>query len=114
MESSTRSGVGSSANPHSARPDAGRIVMVNYRGRPPTDDEIRSALALDMTNRYLFIVSTAALESRRQGLACPDQRGDADRSGRDRFQMVFHKLLRHLLRRPLLTRAEERVALQRA
>src|SRR6476469_4617545 len=108
VDSGVRSGSHAGLSGPTDRPKPSRIVVVRYRGRPPTDDEISTALALDLSARSLYVVSTAALESRRQRLAAHEQLDDSDRSRPSRSQMVFHKLVRHLLRRPLLTHAEER------
>jgi hypothetical protein len=83
------------------------VVIVRYAETPPSDERLRTELAL--TGDYTYIVATAALEDAREALAPSHQMDDEGNPA-----LVFHKALRHFLASRLLTRAEERVALQRA
>jgi hypothetical protein len=83
------------------------ILLQPYAGEPPTDDMIRRAYDLG-GDEYLYLTATMALERRRERIAPPVQQADGG------AHLVFHKALRLLAGRPLLTRTEERVALLRA
>lgn len=86
------------------------IQLIHYSGDPLDNKTLLQSLGIQ--GNYTYIVATLAMESSRRKLAPPHQR-DLD----DRPHLVFHKALRHWLRQkrvPLLTRAEERVALLRA
>lgn len=87
------------------------VVLVRYGGNPPSDTALRQYLALE-TRPYTYIVATAALEKKRENLALAHQLVVGD-DGNAAPQLVFHKALRHFIRQPILTRAEERVLLQR-
>src|SRR6266511_366970 len=89
------------------------VHLFRYSGDPPDSDTLLSSLGVQ--GDYTYIVATLAMESARiksKVIAPPHQR---DEDGH--CHLVFHKALRHWLRErraPLLTRAEERVALARA
>jgi hypothetical protein len=83
------------------------VALQTYSGEPPGDDTLRRTLALDGGN-YWYLTATMALERWRDDIAPACQRTD------DGPHLVFHKALRLLMDRPLLTRTEERVALLRA
>ena len=83
------------------------VILVRYAGDEPTNEAIQAAFALEKVP-YTYVVATAAIEDKRAALVPEWQ--IADRSP----QLVFHRLLRLLIREPLLTRAEERVLLLRA
>ncbi len=89
------------------------VHLFRYSGDPPDSDTLLSSLGVQ--GDYTYIVATLAMESARiksKVIAPPHQR---DEDGH--YHLVFHKALRHWLRErraPLLTRAEERVALARA
>ncbi|MGO4478695.1 NERD domain-containing protein [Massilia sp. 2TAF26] len=95
------------------------INILRYPGRPPTADELRQMLHIDEGTPYTYLVATAGLERRRrkQGFGGQHQlkkdlRAHVERP--EEMQLVFHKALRHFMARPMLTRTEERVLIQRA
>jgi hypothetical protein len=89
------------------------ILILQYEGESPTDEQVRHELGLPPgTDTYTYIVATLAQERRRKGLA-PAHQVSPD----DERHLVFHKAIRYFLKkvgRSVLTRAEERVLIQRA
>jgi hypothetical protein len=84
-----------------------RIVLHSYNGDPPTNKELLSLLGVSEQN-YTYIVATVAQAKQREELAPLHQIVEG------KPQIVFHRFLRLQINRKLLTRAEEKVALQRA
>ena len=106
-------------NPAPARGKPGVIRLLRYRGHPPTASELRAAAKLMPDTPYTYLVATSALERlrRRDGLGGQHQlRKDlrSEASDPEEMQLLFHNALRHFIGRPVLTRAEERLVLQRA
>lgn len=93
----------------------GSIHLWPYVGDPPEADELRTALNLSGSD-YTYIVATAAQERARINLA-PEWQFKEEPGPEGlikRRQMVFHKVMRLMVKEPLVTRSEERVSLQRA
>jgi hypothetical protein len=95
------------------------INILRYPGRPPTADELRALINIDEATPYTYLVATAGLarQRRKQGLGGQHQlkkdlRAHVERP--EEMQLVFHKALRHFMTKPILTRTEERVLIQRA
>jgi hypothetical protein len=117
------------ASPWEVRPDTeapvngntqpGRLILLRYSGRPLTAAEIRSELGLTVESPHTYVVATAALERRRakEQLGGQHQVEKVLVSGKpqtEHMQMTFPKVLRHFLRRRVLSRSEERVLMHRA
>ncbi|MFN8515607.1 MAG: hypothetical protein U0232_21630 [Thermomicrobiales bacterium] len=85
----------------------GSVRTLCYTGAPLEPRSLLAELGL-IGQEYTLIVATTAQERQRAELAPPHQLAD------DQPQLVFHKVLRHLMTEHPLTRAEERIALQRA
>ncbi|MBE9200062.1 MULTISPECIES: hypothetical protein [unclassified Nodularia (in: cyanobacteria)] len=83
------------------------IFLHSYNGEPPTNTEIQSLLGNSDRN-YTYIVATVAQAKQREELAPLHQIVDG------KAQIVFHRFLRLLINKKLLTRAEESIALKRA
>lgn len=100
------------------------ITILRYAGRPPTAAEIAAAVGIDggavgVSRPYTYLVATAALERQRSrdGLGGQHQlkkQLHANATPPEEMQLLFHKALRHFIARPMLTRTEERVLIQRA
>lgn len=95
------------------------VTIVHYAGRPPTVDEICRTVGIDTSTPHTYLVATAALERKRrqEGLGGSHQlkkdlRDEATEP--EEMQLLFHKALRHFIARPMITRTEERVLIQRA
>ena len=101
------------------------ITILHYAGRPPTAAEIADAVGIDLNpdpsavqRPHTYLVATAALERQRSrdGLGGQHQlkkQFDPAREPVEEMQLLFHKALRHFIGRPVLSRAEERVLIQR-
>lgn len=101
------------------------ITILHYAGRPPTAAEIADAVGIDLNpdpsavqRPHTYLVATAALERQRSrdGLGGQHQlkkQFDPAREPAEEMQLLFHKALRHFIGRPVLSRAEERVLIQR-
>jgi hypothetical protein len=97
----------------------GRLILLRYSGRPLTPAEIRSELGVTAESPYTFVVATAALERRRaeEQLGGQHQVEKVLVSGKppkERMLMTFTQVLRHFMRRRVLSRSEERVLMHRA
>jgi hypothetical protein len=95
------------------------INILRYAGRPPSAAEIRAAVGIAPEAPYTYLVATAALERQR----CKDGLGGQHQLKKqmsvnalypEEMQLLFHKAIRHFIARPMLTRTEERVLIQRA
>lgn len=117
------------ASPWEVRPDGkvpvyssaypGRLILLPYSGRPLTAAEIRSELGLTVESPHAYVVATAAVERRRaeEQLGGQHQVEKVLVPGKpptERMLMTFPKVLRHFLRRGVLSRSEERVLMHRA
>jgi hypothetical protein len=101
------------------------ITILRYAGRPPTAAEIAYTVGInldpdpsDVQRPHTYLVATAALERQRSrdGLGGQHQlkkQLDPEREPAEEMQLLFHKALRHFIGRPVLSRAEERVLIQR-
>lgn len=100
-------------------PAAPGIHILRYAGRPPTASELCQKIGIATATPHTYLVATAALERqrRKEGLGGQHQlkkelRDDALEP--EQMQLLFHKALRHFIARPMLSRTEERVLIQRA
>src|SRR5262249_10595299 len=108
------------ADDRPARPGG---IPVRYDGDPPRslDPLPRLGIPLDGTKYTLFVASLTlervwnALFQRREHLAPAHQRAPAPlREGENPLRFLFLNALRLFLDRPVLTRTEERITLERA
>ena len=102
------------------------ITILRYGGRPPTAAEVANTVGIDLDpdpsepqTPYTYLVATAALERQRshEGLGGQHQLKKQLRpqvTPPEEMQLLFHKALRHFIAREVLSRAEERVLIQRA
>ena len=99
----------------------GKLQILRYTGGPPIEQLIRESIELTDQDTgeevpYTYIVATMALQARRgnkEGFGQRHQRKDGPADSSE-VLLVFHNAIRHFMNRPLLTRAEERVLLQRS
>ena len=91
----------------------GRVQLHAYGGSPLSDDLLRECFSLE-EGRYLIVTATVAQAKRRAHLAPASQQRDPGPQGPRPPALVFHESIRHLMDVAVLSRSEQRVALQRA
>src|SRR5688572_6709254 len=88
------------------------VYLHGYTGDPLADDDLRKQFAL-ARNDFLIVTATVAQARSRVDLAPPrQQRPDHADGRRQGPAIVFHDVIRHLMAEPVLSRFEQRVALQ--
>jgi len=93
------------------------VVLVRYAGDPPRSPGLLDRLDIerDPAACSVFTASQTLERVWRDLLDRDRDRAPAHQRGADgKLQILFHKAVRHFLDRPILTAAEERIALQRA
>lgn len=87
------------------------LLLLPYEGAPPSDEVIAEQTGLAGAD-FTYLVATAALQGERRKLIPRDHPQQSRHE--DEPQLVFHRALRLFLGRALLSRPDERIALQRA